>query len=654
MSQENEFKPFFVKDANSGNITIYYAIDSVRSYNTLFVPRTKIQPQILVNVSPQDSVLSYNYKIINSNARQRILGFEKESNSNNVVTELPIGWFSRSTSLNNFVQFVYKNRQGHSIPIDGVFDFNQFGRGLPEPIEFRVYGKIDTVDLIFEIEPSEESNLLIDSIVNSESNKYVVIYSIGPTEKTMSLNPLGMLDSISKYVSESFTLKWIKNENIKNKYLYLLTASKTQLSLNNLTSYQQYLTLILSDINSDSSSSITSEAYALIRYNVEYLLSKVPQSTPGAIIKLINSNGNVLAGGLLQYYDGSWKNAVNNNNGTFSIATTKTSLSLRMSYGFASQTKNNVPIGSDTIIFQTVNTAVRLLSSTGQFLDTGTVQYYAGAWRSFGSTVNGIVRNELLPGTYSFRMSYGFASKDTMQDIAVNSMVTFVTTNATVQLKNSVNTSLDQGIVQYYAGAWRPFGMTVNGSISKELLPNSYSFRMTYEYAGNDKVQHIGSDPVVQFQTVRAQVKLLNSHNAAIDQGTVQYYAGAWRSFGSTSNGIVEKELLPNSVQFRLTHEYISNDKTQNIGSDRTVVFQTVPVSVLVKNLLNAPVTNAAVSYYAGAWRSIGSTAASGQITKELLPANVQFRAKSGTIQQDKTQNTGANPLVEIQLNIAQ
>jgi hypothetical protein len=275
------------------------------------------------------------------------------------------------------------------------------------------------------------------------------------------------------------------------------------------------------------------------------------------------------------------------------------------------------------------------------------VQYYAGAWRTFGTTSGGLATKELLPANYSFRMTYAYGSIDKQQDIGTNPSVVFATTNAAVQLKNSLGSLMDQGAVQYYAGAWRTFGTTSGGVAGKELLPANYSFRMTYAYGSYDKQQDIGANPTVVFTTVNAIVQLKNSLGNLMDQGTVQYYAGAWRPFGATAGGSVSKELLPANYSFRMTSDYVSSDKQQDIGANPTVLFATVLCTIRVKNGQGQPVNNATVSYYAGAWRQIGLTA-NGEITKELLPATLSFRAAYGGTQRDVQQNIGTNPVVEI------
>ncbi|NCS82768.1 MAG: hypothetical protein GW788_13575 [Ignavibacteria bacterium] len=153
------------------------------------------------------------------------------------------------------------------------------------------------------------------------------------------------------------------------------------------------------------------------------------------------------------------------------------------------------------------------------------------------------------------------------------------------------------------------------------------------------------------FQTVNAAVQLKNSLGNLIDAGTVQFYSGAWRNFGTTTNGVATKELLPINYSFRMVYEYVSNDKQQNLSTNPVVYFTTVLCSVKVSNTTNQPLSNANVKYYSGAWRDFGITNADGVTTKELLPANLSFRASVGNVSMDKQQDITANNLVEINLN---
>lgn len=98
-----------------------------------------------------------------------------------------------------------------------------------------------------------------------------------------------------------------------------------------------------------------------------------------------------------------------------------------------------------------------------------------------------------------------------------------------------------------------------------------------------------------------------------------------------------------------MMHEYVSVDKTQDLSANTTVSFQTVLCTIRVKDNQNQPVNNAIVSYYSGAWRQIGNTV-NGEITKELLPKSLSFRAKLGTVQKDVTQDLSVNNVVEMNI----
>ncbi len=602
-----------------------------------FYPANLMNVSIHCTVSKSGNLYTYNYSCSNQSMSEQsvenvyIGGLEDTSSD-----FAPSGWQASSSSYVGGRFFYSKSFdiRGTISPGGNLGGFRTVSFVPPAVVKYYVQGFRDHGQMATDAE--YRNDILTNSVTGC---------TIGTRDTTIAVGTLQWLDTLTSYTTQSRSLGWIKDQATADKYTGYFSSAKTSLQQNNIGATRSTLQQVLQDVNTDSTNSLTSEAYALIRYNTEYLLAQLPVPLSGFIVKLISSTGTRLTSGSLQYYEGNWKDATNNNDGTFTINTTAKTLSLRMTYEYGTQTKSNVTVGTDTAIFQTVNAQIKLQDTKGNLIDTGTVQYYAGAWRTLGTTVNGMAAKELLANSYSFRMTYAGGSNDKAQDIGVNPTVVFQTVNAAVQLQDSHGSLIDQGTVQYYAGAWRDFGMTSGGVTTKELLPNTYSFRMTYAYGSNDKQQNISTNPSVVFQTVNATVQLKNSQGNLIDTGTVQYYAGTWRNFGTTAGGVAAKELLPNNYTFRMTYGYVSNDKAQDISTNSTLAFSTVLCTINVTNSQSQPVNNVQASYYSGAWWQIGPTV-NGQVTKELLPANLTFRITYGTSHQDKTQNLATNNVV--------
>ncbi|MBK6433585.1 hypothetical protein, partial [Candidatus Amarolinea dominans] len=341
--------------------------------------------------------------------------------------------------------------------------------------------------------------------------------------------------------------------------------------------------------------------------------------------------------------------------------------SFSMSYAFARQEKGGQnTAASPTVTFQTAHVTVELRDSAGNLMPdgagVGTVQYYAGGWRTFGATAGGQASRELLPLTYSFSMSYAFARQEKGgQNTATSPTVTFQTAHVTVELRDSAGNLMPDGAgtgtVQYYAGGWRDFGATAGGQASKELLPLTYSFSMSYAFARQEKGgQNTAASPTVTFQTAHVTVELRDSAGNLMPDGagtgTVQYYAGGWRTFGATAGGQASKELLPLTYSFSMSYAFARQEKGgQNTATSPTVTFQTAHVTVELRdsagNLM--PDDTGTVQYYAGGWRTFGATAG-GQASKELLPLTYSFSMNYAFARQEKGgQNVASTPTVTFQ-----
>lgn len=350
-------------------------------------------------------------------------------------------------------------------------------------------------------------------------------------------------------------------------------VAKTEFSQDNGTSWQTYTAPVTLDKQG---------SYRLLFKSTDQAGNVEPAQQLGFTlaatavkVQLKDSNGNPLSGGVLSYYDGGWKDfGVTDASGTVSKSLPNKSYAFAITYeGTRMQKSQNT--GTDAVVlFETVIVKVQLKDSQGNPLSGGSASYYAGNWRTFGTAVNGEISKELLPGSYTFAMTYEGTRLQKEQNTSVNAVVVFQTVNVKVQLKDSQGNPLSGGSASYYADSWRTVSTAVYGEISKELLPGSYTFAMTYEGTRMQKEQDTSVNAIVVFQTANVTVQLKDSQGNPLDGGQVSYYAGSWRTLGTTSGGKTSKELLPGSYTFSIAYGGRSKENVADTAVSPTIVFQ--------------------------------------------------------------------------------
>jgi hypothetical protein len=375
----------------------------------------------------------------------------------------------------------------------------------------------------------------------------------------------------------------------------------------------------------------------------------IEPADPEVTVRLLDSRGGPLEGGVVTYYSAGWKPfGTTGLDGAARLVLPAASYPIRISYGGGSVQLTQDVSANPEVLFQTVEVAVRLRDSWFYPLDPGTAEYYASGWKPFGATSGGDVYKQLLPGSYTFAMKYEGGRIQKVQDIAADPNVVFQTVDVAVRLRDSWGNPLDQGAAEYYASGWKTIGTTGGGEVHKQLLPASYTFAMKYEGGRVQKQQDIAADPNVIFQTVDVAVRLRDSWGNPLDPGTAEYYASGWKPFGATSGGDVYKQLLPGSYTFAMKYEGGRIQKVQDIAADPNVVFQTVDVAVRLRDSWGNPLDQGAAEYYASGWKTIGTTGG-GEVHKQLLPASYTFAMKYEGGRVQKQQDISADPNVVFQ-----
>ena len=127
----------------------------------------------------------------------------------------------------------------------------------------------------FPKEPPEEIDKAIREIVFNVDKSYVSRKTLGPTAPPADFKPVIFIDYIISVKHEAFSLGWIKNKGIENSLDAKLENAKKKLEQGNTTAAKNLLNAFINEVEAQKDKHLTSEAYGLLKYNVQYLIEKL-------------------------------------------------------------------------------------------------------------------------------------------------------------------------------------------------------------------------------------------------------------------------------------------------------------------------------------------------------------------------------------------
>ena len=117
-----------------------------------------------------------------------------------------------------------------------------------------------------------------DTTEQNELSNSVTVTTIGPVKTPGTFRPLGFLDTMDSEVSRSRSMGWIANQPTANKYTNYMITTRSQLRSANISGALSTLRTVLTSAITDSTSLLSSEAYALIWYNTQHLIAQLQPS----------------------------------------------------------------------------------------------------------------------------------------------------------------------------------------------------------------------------------------------------------------------------------------------------------------------------------------------------------------------------------------
>ncbi len=169
-------------------------------------------------------------------------------------------------SFHNFKDYLH--------PGDHVNGIVLMSRGLPGIRQFTAVPWFEE-SLFF---PDLEDTSVTMTIEEEDSVKEAVNYrgfTVGPWAPPLRSNPATLLDTLRSLVHRSRSLGWISSSKVAEDYMKAFGLVSVAIEHSDFTGAVAQLGLVVTRAESDRLTLLKPEAYALIRYNTQYLINRL-------------------------------------------------------------------------------------------------------------------------------------------------------------------------------------------------------------------------------------------------------------------------------------------------------------------------------------------------------------------------------------------
>jgi hypothetical protein len=196
---------------------------------------------------------------------------------------VPVGFITKprkwTAVLSDYLTATFFTTRSFAIhPGQSLSGFSMMTRGLPSVRRCIVSPLFDVVALFPDPEDSTVDYYVppIDSV--RRAVKFYA-WTVGPTAPPAIFVATYFLDTLISYKHQALALKWIDNEGVANSLDQKLENAKDKLSKGDSAAARNILEAFVNEVEAQKDKHLTSEAYALLKFNAEYLIDRLPEST---------------------------------------------------------------------------------------------------------------------------------------------------------------------------------------------------------------------------------------------------------------------------------------------------------------------------------------------------------------------------------------
>ena len=275
-----------IYNPNTGNYTVQYIGESFSGGDTLvtltYIPWTKLNPFVKCDVSyySDSSEYIYNWTIGNcENSEQSLKKFVIVFGENaQVVDRSTLGWYSRRWKGSKDGEIIFLNRWGWTADQGLVSSWSVTGLKLGSSslptIGFAYFQGKGSIPKFPYTPPPAKIDTEFVKLDGFPSN-YVRRETVVPGKLSDTFIQLNFLDTLISYKHQALSLGWIDNEDIANSLDSKLDNTKKNLASGDNTAAKNILRAFIYEVEAQNGKQLTSEAYALLKYNAEYLINRL-------------------------------------------------------------------------------------------------------------------------------------------------------------------------------------------------------------------------------------------------------------------------------------------------------------------------------------------------------------------------------------------